>query len=86
MKTVVGAGRTEALACRDPPAAVHVNAQPWAEVAVDGRVLGETPLANLLLPIGVHQFVFRHPEFGERTQSVTVRLNTPNRVTADLRR
>ena len=59
---------------------------PWAEVLVDGRVLGETPLANLQLPIGVHQLVFRHPDLGERAQTVTVRLDGPNRVTADLRR
>ncbi len=85
-KAVVGAGRTEPLVVETPRTAVQVNAQPWAEVLVDGRLLGETPLANVQLPIGVHQFVFRHPEFGERTHSVTVRLDTPNRVTADLRR
>ncbi len=86
VKVVVQAGRTEPLVVETPRTAVHVNAQPWAEVLVDGRLLGETPLANLQLPIGVHQFLFRHPEFGERTQSVAVRLDTPNRVTADLRR
>lgn len=86
MKVVVGAGRTEALAVETPRTPVQVNAQPWAEVLVNGRVLGETPLANLMLPIGTYQFVFRHPEFGERTLPVTVRLNGPNRVTANLRR
>jgi len=84
-KVVVGAGRTEAIVVDTPRTAVQVNAQPWAEVLVDGRVLGETPLANLMLPIGSHQFTFRHPDLGERTQPVTVRLNSPNRVTADLR-
>lgn len=86
VKAVVGAGRTEPLIVDSPRALVQVNAQPWAEVVVDGRVAGDTPLANLPLAIGVHQFVFRHPEFGERTQTVTVRLDTPNRVTADFRR
>lgn len=86
MKAVVGAGRTEALTIDVPHSAVQVNALPWAEVLIDGRVLGETPLANLQLPIGAHQLVFRHPDLGERTQTVTVRLDGPNRVTADLRR
>ncbi len=86
VKVVVGTGRTEPLIVDSPRALVQVNAQPWAEVLVDGRVAGDTPLANLQLPIGVHQFVFRHPEFGERSQTVTVRLDTPNRITADLRR
>ena len=81
----VGAGRTEVLVVTTPRTAVHVNAQPWAEVLIEGRVLGETPLANLMLPIGSHQVVFRHPELGERVQPVTVRLDAPNRVTADLR-
>lgn len=85
MKVVVGAGGTEVLAVETPRTPVQVNAQPWAEVVVNGRVLGETPLANLMLPIGAYQFVFRHPEFGERTVPVTVRLNGPNRVTANLR-
>ena len=86
VKVVVGAGRTEPLIVDSPRALVQVNAQPWAEVVIDGRVAGDTPLANLQLAIGVHQFVFRHPEFGERSHTVTVRLDTPNRVTADLRR
>ena len=86
VKAVVGAGRTEPLVVETPRTAVQVNAQPWAEVLVDGRLLGETPLANVQLPIGAHQFVFRHPDFGERAQSVIVRLDTPNRVTVDLRR
>ena len=86
VKAVVGAGRTEPLIVDSPRALVQVNAQPWAEVLVDGRVAGDTPLANLQLAIGVHQFVFRHPELGEHSQTVTVRLDAPNRVTADLRR
>ncbi len=86
MTVVVGAGRTATLVVEPPRTAVQINAQPWAEVLLDGRVLGETPLANLMLPIGTHQFVFRHPDLGERVQPVTVRLNAPNRVTADLRR
>ncbi len=85
VKVAVGAGRTEALVVDTPRTSVQVNAQPWAEVVVDGRVLGETPLANVMLPIGTHSFVFRHPELGERTQPVTVRLTGPNRVTANLR-
>lgn len=86
MKVSVSAGHTAPLVVDAPRTAVQVNAQPWAEVLVDGRLVGETPLANVLLPIGPHQFVFRHPEFGEHAQPVIVRLNAPNRVTADLRK
>lgn len=85
-KAVVQAGKSTTLPIEAPRAVVHINAQPWAEVLVDGRPLGDTPLANVMLPIGHHQFVFRHPELGERVQAFTVRAGGPNRVAADLRR
>lgn len=81
----VAAGKTAALPVDAPRVAVHVNATPWAEVAVDGRALGETPLANVLLPIGPHTLTFVHPELGERVETVVVRAGGPNRVAADLR-
>lgn len=85
-KAAVLTGKTTGVALDTPKAVVHVNAQPWAEVLVDGTLLGETPLANVMLPIGQHQLVFRHPDLGERTQTFTVRAGGPNRVAADLRR
>jgi hypothetical protein len=86
MKAVVLADKVSSVALDIPEAPVAINAQPWAEVVVDGRVLGETPLANLMLPIGVHEIVLRHPDLGERTETVTVRATGANRVSADLRR
>lgn len=80
MPAVVAAGKTLTLAPDVPTAPVHVNASPWAEVFVAGRSLGETPLANVPLPLGAHTLVFRHPDLGERTASVTVRQSTANRV------
>lgn len=85
-KAAVLPGRIAALTADVPQRPVSINAQPWAEVAVDGRVLGDTPLANLMLPIGVHRVVFRHPDLGERVETVTVRADGVNRVSADLRR
>ena len=50
-------------------ASVNLNASPWAEVWIDGRRVGETPIGNLAVPIGPHEIVFRHPEFGEKKQA-----------------
>ena len=50
----------------DPRGTVNINAQPWAEVWIDGKKMGETPLANLSIPLGVREIVFKHPQFGER--------------------
>ncbi len=86
MTAVVVAGKLVPLTLDTPRAPVAINAQPWAEVVVDGRVLGETPLAHLMLPVGEHAIVLRHPELGERTEHVTVRATGANRVSADLRR
>lgn len=63
-----------------------MNAQPWADVWIDGRQYGETPLANLNIPIGDHEVVFRHPELGERRVTVTVRADQPTRVSASFER
>ena len=48
---------------------VNLNALPWAEVWIDGRRIGETPLANIKIPLGDHEAVFRHPQLSERRQA-----------------
>ena len=69
---------------RAPAAMVSANARPWADVAIDGKSVGQTPISNLQVPIGMHEVVFRHPRLGERRQTVTVTMNGPNRFAADL--
>ena len=63
-----------------PPGRLSLNAQPWAEVLIDNQPRGETPLANLSVPVGDHEIVFRHPELGERRVKVTVRADQPARA------
>ena len=63
-----------------PPGRLSVNAQPWAEISVDGQSKGDTPLANLSVPVGPHEIVFRHPELGEKRQTVIVRADQPTRA------
>jgi serine/threonine-protein kinase len=67
-----------------PTGTVNVNALPWAEVWLDGSKLGETPLANMTVPLGTREFVFRHPELGERKLSITVKAGSPVQVSVDL--
>jgi hypothetical protein len=69
-----------------PMGLLNVNARPWAEVSIDNRSYGETPLANLSVPIGNHEIVFSHPVLGERRQMITVRADGPTRVAATLER
>jgi hypothetical protein len=63
-----------------PTGLVSVNAAPWAEVLIDGRSVGTTPLANLPVAIGTHTLTFRHPQLGERTETIHVTGVAPVRV------
>lgn len=82
----IQAGRTASLQLSVPNGVLHINAIPWAEVWIGTRALGETPIANAAVPLGTHEVVFRHPELGERRQTVVVRAGTPVRVGVDLRK
>lgn len=86
VRVAVTPGRTARVPVDVPRVPVHVNALPWAEVAIDGQPQGETPIANLQLAVGTHRIHYRHPDLGERTDTVTVRAGVPNRLSADLRR
>ena len=67
-----------------PNGTLNVNATPWADVTIDGKRLGTTPLGNLSLPIGPHEVVFTHPQLGERRQAILVTLNGVNRISVNL--
>jgi hypothetical protein len=70
----------------NPTGAVNLNAIPWAEVWVDGKKAGETPLANLRLPLGNREIVFKHPEFGERKMMTRITAGAPVAVSVDFSR
>jgi hypothetical protein len=74
------------LTLTPPMGRININAQPWAQVLIDDSPIGETPLANISVPLGQHQVTFRHPEMGERRETVTVRADTITRVTTSFER
>ena len=82
----IAAGRTANVAVPLPAGRLSVNAVPWADVTLDGAAVGTTPLGELSVPIGTHELVFRHPQLGERRQTVTVKAQTPTRIGIDLRK
>jgi hypothetical protein len=82
----VAAGRTVSVQLEPVNGTLNINAQPWAAVWVDGTAIGETPIGNYSLPIGSHEVVLRHPELGERKQTVVVGVGSPTRVGVDLRK
>jgi hypothetical protein len=82
----VSPGQVSAVKFEWPNGSMALNAQPWAEVWVDGERVGETPIGNVSVPIGPHEVVFRHPELGEQVVRTTVTLTAPARLSVDLRK
>jgi hypothetical protein len=82
----VAGGKVTNLAMPTPAnGIVNINAAPWAEVWIGSRRVGETPLANISVPLGRHEVVFRHPELGEKRQSISVTGGSPVRITVDMK-
>jgi hypothetical protein len=78
-------GKVAALVVELPLGVLNVNASPWAEVWIDGRRVGETPIGNLPMAIGPHEVVFRHPQLGEKRQAVSVTLKAPVRLSVEMK-
>ena len=76
----IKAGEIATLTITPPMGRLSVNAQPWAQVLVDGMPAGETPIANLAVTLGQHEIVFRHPQLGERREIVVVRADGVTRI------
>ena len=84
-KVQIRAGAETRLPVKLPSGRVSVNAVPWAEVLIDGRRVGETPIANHSLQIGTHEIILRNPRYPEQRRTVVVSEATPVRVGVDLR-
>ncbi len=67
------------------PAYLRINATPWADVHVDGKNVGQTPIGSLEVTAGTHTVRLVCPPLGtETTKSVTVGAGETKSVSADL--
>jgi len=80
----IKAGEIIPMKVQPPDGRVSINALPWAQVWIDGNLVGETPLANLTVAPGEHEITFRHPQLGERRETAIVKSGVPTRVSATL--
>jgi hypothetical protein len=80
----IKAGEIVPLKIQPPDGRVSINAQPWAQVWIDGNLVGETPLANLTVSPGEHEIVFRHPQLGERRETAIVKSGVQTRISTTL--
>jgi len=82
----VKAGEIVGLTIKPPDGRISINAQPWAQVWIDGRSVGETPLANLSIPLGEHEIIFRHPQLGEKREKTLVKSGATIRLSVTMGR
>src|SRR5690606_4694016 len=62
-----------------------VTVQPWAQVLVDGREVGEGQLVDVgTLSAGTHRVVLHHPDFPEYSTTVTVAPGGAERLPVSL--
>jgi serine/threonine protein kinase len=78
-------GKVLPLPVELPNGTVNLNASPWAEVWIDGKRVGETPIGNLAVAIGPHEVVFKHPEYGEKRHAISVTVGAPVRVSVAMK-
>jgi len=68
------------------PGLLNLDASPWANITLDGRSLGETPLANVRVSAGAHLIVATNPENGKSVRrSITVVAGRTQALRLDLR-
>ncbi|MEZ4362006.1 MAG: serine/threonine-protein kinase [Kofleriaceae bacterium] len=69
---------------------VRLHATPWAEIAIDGKAVGSTPMARPIeLPVGPHVVQFTHSWYQPITQTVEIvvgEAEDPQRLAVDFER
>jgi hypothetical protein len=63
-----------------PMGSIVVNTAPGAEILVEGEKVGTSPMGPIPAPIGTRDVTVRHPQMGERHQSVEVLGDRPSEV------
>jgi hypothetical protein len=63
---------------------LHVVVRPWAEVSVDGRSVGTTPLGAVALPAGTHLVRLTHPEFRPLQRRIAIEPGETTSLRVDL--
>ena len=87
-------GDGDPVVARGPPSSaspasrasfLDIRASPWAEVTLDGRSLGPTPMGSVRVKPGSHTLVLSNPQMKKRkTMTVTVEAGKTKRIAVDL--
>jgi len=76
----IKAGEVSTHAVNLPEGSLHVTTEAGAEIFVEGELMGIAPLAPFRVAIGSREVLVRHPDMGERRQSVEVVIGQPTEL------
>lgn len=84
VQTARPAPRPRAPAAPAPrqPGFLSVNSRPWAELSVDGQVVGNTPQVRVRVIPGRHHLLLARPGFQAHSEWVDVRAGATVRLTS----
>jgi hypothetical protein len=60
-----------------PEGSLIVNTEPGAQIYVEGELKGVTPLGPIPVALGAREVLVKHPQLGERRQSVEIVAGKP---------
>ncbi len=80
------AGQVVTVPLELPSGMMNLYADQPAEVLVDGKPVGQTPLSSLPVPLGSHEVVFRNARYGEVRYTVAVTLVAPVQIKVTFRK
>lgn len=80
------AGQVVTVPLELPSGMMNLYSDQPAEVLVDGKPVGQTPLPGLPVPLGSHEVVFRNARYGEVRYTVAVTLVAPVQITVTFRK
>ena len=64
---------------------MRLNSRPWAEVTIDGKHIGPTPLLNVALRAGSHTVQLENPQFGlKKTVKIQIEAGETKTQVIDL--
>jgi serine/threonine protein kinase len=68
------------------PGRLQLYVRPWANVTVDGRAVGTTPMRPLELAPGTHVVLLKHNDFAPLTRQVLIEAGQTHRLEIDFSR
>lgn len=80
----IEAGQVRTLEVKPPDGHLNITTVPPAQVWIDGKQAGSTPIEHVTLPVGQHEIVFRRPQRTDQREVVVVKAGALARVSVTL--